>query len=991
MDFSHELISKFAESMSIDIDEISLRKEYLQLNNEDVSLLQQLNQRIKKKDKSYIADFYSHLLSFKEIQSLINDDSTLERLRKSQAIYFNELTSGNYDWEYVLKRLKVGYIHQQVGLEPKWYLGAYNSFLSEIIPKICSLFNDDYLNAIKTIQALLKIVFFDMGFSLESYFQSNIKSIVKLKEFSENIISNMPAGLAVLDESKNIILANDTFYEMFSDVNRNKENYLDRYFSDSELSERLNSALKQDKKIHNYKYFDKVSHKYMTVSMSPTVLDELDALLVIVKDITEQEKLFQSEKDSKSKIDAILQNVFDGIITFNEQGLIKTFNKSAERIFEYKGEEVIGRHVSILIKPETQNIVENDVEFDLLNYNKILRSKLRDATGKRKSGDAFPVDLSVSKIPEGNELTYTAVIRDMTSRKKIERKMKTLSSAIEQTADSVIITNQHGMVTYVNLAFENMTGYCKDEIIGRTPNIVKSGTHDKEFYNNLWSTITTGEVFIDIFVNRKKDGELYYEEKTITPILNEAGDIIQYVSTGKNITERMKAQERLNYIAHHDTLTDLPNRMLLAERMTQAIKRAKWQKRIIALLFIDIDRFKNVNDTLGHDIGDELLKKVALRLHETVRDGDTVARLGGDEFGILLTDIAHESDVTDLSEKLLLALSKAYTVDANELYATASIGISLFPNDGDTDVTLLKNADTAMYQAKEKGKNTFQYYSHDMGNKAKKRLSLETNMRRAIENEEFILHYQPQIELLSNKIRSVEALIRWNNPEQGLIPPNDFIPFLEETGLIIPVGKWIISEAVKKHEKFLGFEHGPELISINLSGKQFLSKDLAGYILDVIEASSLSAKNIELEITESLLMENIEETIKVLSSLKELGVKIAVDDFGTGYSSLSYLKRLPIDVLKLDRSFVKDLDNDTDSTSIASAIISLGHDLGMEVIAEGVETESQLRFLAEKKCDIAQGYLFSKPVPSCDIKTFLKKHKKNMEEIQNATRRSLDG
>lgn len=983
MDFSHDLISKFAKSMSIDFDEISLRKQYLQLEDQDVSLLQELNRRLTNKNKSYIVDFYSHLLNFKEIQSLIKDESTLERLRKSQDIYFNELTSGRYDLEYVLKRIKVGYIHQQVGLEPKWYLGAYNSFLSEMIPKIHDLFSDDHTYAIGTIKALMKIVFFDMGFSLESYFQSNIKSIVKLKEFSENILRNMPAGLVVLDESNQIIQANEKFYQIFDVDSRANKKRLSSYIDDVGLSKRITAVLSDKKERKDYKCNYK-NNSFLNISISSTVLNEQDALLLIVEDITEQEKLFQSEKESKSKTESILQNVFDGIITFDSHGIIKTYNKSAEKMFGYDNEFIIGKHVSIIIKPEKNKTKTNTFDSGLLKYNEILHSSLRNAIGKTVSHDNFPVDISVSDMPDKYNQTFTAVIRDMSGRKKIENKMKILSSAIEQTADSVIITDQMGVITYVNSAFEKMTGYSKSEALGKTPNIVKSGNHNKEFYRKLWSKIKDGHVFIDTFINRKKDGDLYYEEKTITPLIDDSGNITQYVSTGKNITERMKAQDRLNYLAYHDVLTGLPNRMLLAERMSQEIKRAKRLKTKAALLFIDIDRFKNVNDTLGHYIGDELLTKVAIRLREEIRSGDTVARLGGDEFGLLLTDIKHESDVTDFSEKLLVSLSKSYNVDGNELYATASIGICLFPDDGDTDVKLLKNADAAMYKAKEGGKNTFKYYSHEMSNKAKQRLSLETSMRSAIDNNEFILHYQPQIELGTNKIRSVEALIRWNNPGQGLIPPNDFIPFLEETGMIIPVGKWIVSEAIRTHKEFLKYKNGPELISINISGKQFLSEDLASYIIDALWESNLSADNIELEITESLLMENIEETIKVLSRLKELGVKIAVDDFGTGYSSLSYLKRLPIDVLKLDRSFVKDVDKDADSASIASAIISLGHDLGMEIIAEGVETESQMEFLADKKCDIVQGYLYSKPVSSGEIKSFIKKHKEHTEQMQAA-------
>jgi len=340
------------------------------------------------------------------------------------------------------------------------------------------------------------------------------------------------------------------------------------------------------------------------------------------------------------------------------------------------------------------------------------------------------------------------------------------------------------------------------------------------------------------------------------------------------------------------------------------------------------------------------------------------------------------------AKEVITELSKRYVIEENELYATASIGISIYPYDGDSNISLLKNADSAMYRAKEKGKNNFQYYSHEMSNKAKSIVSLETNMRRAIENKEFVLYFQPQIELGSYKIRSVEALIRWQDPDKGLIPPNNFIPFLEETDMIIDVGKWVITEAMKRQREFMLQDNGPKMVSINVSGRQFTSKKLTQDILDAINYSGLAVENIEIEITESLLMDDIDETIKILSSLKEIGIQIAVDDFGTGYSSLSYLKRLPIDILKLDMSFVKDIAVDSDSLAIASAIISLGHELGMEIIAEGVESESQLRILGEKNCDIIQGFYFSKAIPVDEMESFVTQHemKWNME---NLTRHKL--
>ncbi|MFQ5487552.1 MAG: EAL domain-containing protein, partial [Gammaproteobacteria bacterium] len=552
--------------------------------------------------------------------------------------------------------------------------------------------------------------------------------------------------------------------------------------------------------------------------------------------------------------------------------------------------------------------------------------------------------------------------RDISERRQAQAQMVKLSSALEQIADSVIITNRQGVIEYVNPAFEATTGYSREEAIGNKPSLVKSGRHEPEFYQQLWRTILCGEIYRDMFINRKKGGALYYEEKTITPLKDSAGVITHFVSTGKDITRRMEAEERLHHLAYYDMLTNLPNRALFMDRIEHAMSRRRGSAQRLALLFLDLDRFKNINDTLGHDVGDRLLQTIARRITECVREGDTVARFGGDEFAILLEDVASSDAVGQVARKFIEVIEQPIGVDGHELFVTASIGISFFPDDADNANILLKNADTAMYRAKDTGRNTYQFYSREMGTKAFERLSLETSLRHALERGEFLLHYQPQVDIQSGGIIGVESLIRWQHPELGLVQPLKFIPLLEETGLIVPVGEWILETACAQLKAWEEVRGVSPRLSINLSGRQFFDPGLMMQLDQLLRKTGLAPQALELEITETVLMQNDRASRDNLGALQELGLRLSIDDFGTGYSSLSYLKRFPIDTLKIDRSFIRDLTIDPDDAAIVSAIIVMAHSLKLEVVAEGVETREQLDFLKSKQCDAMQGYLFSKPV-----------------------------
>lgn len=592
----------------------------------------------------------------------------------------------------------------------------------------------------------------------------------------------------------------------------------------------------------------------------------------------------------------------------------------------------------------------------------------------RKDGTCFPVEnWSYPMRRKGKIVGAVVKFIDVTERRRTETQVGKLSRALEQTADTVVITDRNGVIEYVNPAFEQVTGYSRAEAVGGKPNLVKSGLHDSGFYKQLWGTILGGNVFRDVVINRKQDGTLYYEEKTITPLKDAHGQITHFISTGKDITERMENQERLRYLAYHDVLTNLPNRALFMDRLDHALSRIHRTHGPLAVLFMDLDRFKIINDTLGHNVGDRLLQTLSRRLIDSVREGDTVARFGGDEFAILLEDITQIDDVPPVAEKILDALGQAFVLeDGHELFVTTSIGISTYPNDAGDSVTLLKNADTAMYRAKEKGRNGYQFYAPEMSTKAFERLSLETSLRHALEREEFLLYYQPQVDLETGRVIGMEALLRWQHPDLGLVQPTEFIPLLEDTGLIVPAGAWVLRTACTQARDWQDAGLGPGRVSINLSSRQFTGPDFLESIKRTLAETGLSPDSLELEITENVIMDNAQQTIETLQSLHAMGTRLAIDDFGTGYSSLSYLKRFPIDTLKIDRSFIRDIASDPGDAAIVKAIIAMAHSLKRNVIAEGVETEEQLTFLRANHCNGIQGYLFSRPLPPAEAACLLK-------------------
>ena len=558
--------------------------------------------------------------------------------------------------------------------------------------------------------------------------------------------------------------------------------------------------------------------------------------------------------------------------------------------------------------------------------------------------------------------TLQGFMFDVTERIAAEEKVRKLSQAVEQSPASIIITDADGIIEYVNPKFTSVTGYHAKEVLGKSPNILKSGRMPDGLYEQMWKSIAAGREWQGELYNRKKNGQLYWEHSSISPIRGHNGSITHYLAVKEDISVRKEYEQRLLRQANYDDLTGLPNRVLALDRLSQSLLRSKREHGMVALLFVDLDQFKNVNDTQGHEAGDRLLIQAAERLRECVRDGDTIARLGGDEFLVILPTVDAVSDAEVVAEKVLIAFSHSFALDGKEFFITASIGITLYPMDGGDPQTLLRNADAAMYQAKESGRNTYRFFTREMNERAVMRLEMESYLRRALERNELSVFFQPLVDLGSGQVIGGESLLRWQSPVLGSVPAEQFVPLAEESGLIVPIGEWVLKTVCQQAKAWQAPGQPPLRVSVNVSSRQFREPNFANFVANCLQEAGLPADYLELEITEHLLLEDIAETHRQLNELGAMGIGLTIDDFGTGYSSLSYLKRFPFDRLKIDRAFVRDVTTDEEDAALASAIIAMAHSLGLKVIGEGVETGEQLQFLRSHGCDMCQGYYFSHPV-----------------------------
>lgn len=697
-------------------------------------------------------------------------------------------------------------------------------------------------------------------------------------------------------------------------------------------------------------------------TMLPVIDDgEVQQIFCLDVDITERNPDEQALFSSGANFRALFENSADAIMLLDENRCIDV-NPAALALFGYTDRSAMLNLTMADLSPPFQHDGTPSAD----KAEECYRLALKNGNHRfewqhvNNRGQTFWTEKLLTATVQNGDRTMYAVTRNISLRKAAEQSLRMAAEVFENCREGILITDQEQRIISVNKAFTGITGFTADDTMGKTPQMLSSGINDQPFYKQRWEEILANDHWEGEILDRRRNGETYFAWQSITAVRDNDNKISHYFSMLSDITERKEAEARTRFLAEHDFLTSLPSRHLLNGRLAQAMATARRQGSQLAILFVDLDRFKRINDLLGHDTGDKLLQMVAERLTGNVRKIDTVSRLGGDEFVIMLADIDSASRVAHITDNLLKAITAPYEINGHELSVTASIGISIFPDDGGDIERLIKNADMAMYHAKENGRNSYQFFSTEMNLRNMERTNLENGLKQAIERHEFVLQYQPELDVNSGRTVGAEALIRWQHPELGLLQPDQFIALSEECGLIVPIGNWVLRTACLQAKAWFDQGH-PMIVSVNLSVAQFRQKNLLKSIVEALESAGIGPQYLELEITESILMDGAaSRAIETLTELRRLGISLAIDDFGTGYSSLSYLKRIAIDKLKIDRSFLLDISRSGHDSAIVLAIIAMAKSLNLRVIAEGVETVEQLRFLQTHGCDEYQGFYSSR-------------------------------
>ena len=847
----NQKVEALARDLGLDLDTIDERKAFLELTEDDEIRLRRAHDLLNHQSAEFADAFYDHLQKFAAIRPLLQGEGQLDRLKNVQAKYFNSLTAGNYGPEYVRDRLRVGLVHQHIGLEPTWYLGAYRKYVSEMQARLWDSLGhqpDEYL---KTCDALTKVVNFDIALALDTYFHADTEETREHKEYAESLVSAIPSGLMVVSTQLDVLSMNPAMRTM--------------------------------------------------LALSEETAVEGQAVSQVVRS-------------------ALLVNACSDVIESGrpQTGIFVTLSRDNER------------------------------------------AKL---------------DFSLSRIHfRGNPLLLV-MAQDVTDKLRVESELAQSEERYRLTFNHAAVglaqTDIEGRITKINTKLCDILGYEEDELLGmRFPQL----THpeDRADAHVMTTRVLDGE--LESYSKERryehKDGRVIWTNATVS-CLREGMVRNGLIVVLEDISDRKHMEDELVRMAGHDALTGLPNRVLLQDRLGKALARARRQEQQVAVMYLDLDRFKHVNDSQGHAAGDALLAEAGQRLLAAVRETDTVARLGGDEFVVVLEGIDDTRAVTARAQGILRSLAAPIIYKDRELYTGASIGIALYPKDGTDTDSLIKHADSAMYQAKEAGRNNVQFYTPELNAEHVRRLQIADGLRHAIGNNELQLHYQPKIRTGCGQMTGAEALLRWTREDGTRVPPDEFIPIAEDCGMILPIGEWVLREACR--QVALWQERGLPIqrVSVNLSARQFKNQDIVSVIQRVLSETGCPARSLELEITESVLMERPEKVTAVLRELHDMGIRLSIDDFGTGYSSLSYLRNFPIHELKIDRSFIEDITHDESHAAIVKAIISLAHSMKLKVLAEGVETQDQLNFLRTEKCDHLQGYFFSRPVPASQIEEML--------------------
>lgn len=792
------------------------------------------------------------------------------------------------------------------------------------------------------------------------------------------ILDNVDASVYLKDAGGRYLFANRAIRELWQVEMEDIVGYGDEKFFDAATTANLRSI---DRRVLDYGETVKsesnntvtATGKTATYQFTKLPLYREDgsiyALCGVSTDITERKRTEMALQESEDRYSKAFHNSPDSInINRLSDGLFVDINHGFERITGFKREEVIGKTstaLNIWRNPEDRQRLVDALERDGLCDN-------LEADFVKKNGSILRGLMSAVIVQFKDEVCILSITRDITERKHLETQFHKLSLAVEQTPNSICITDLAANIEYANATFTTVTGYSQDEVLGKNPRMLQSGNTPRETYVDMWAHLTRGESWRGELINKRKDGSLYTELAQISPVKDINGVVTNYLSIKADITEYKEAEARIEQLAHYDLLTGLPNRIMLAERFKLVLSQAQRNNEQMALMFLDLDRFKNINDTLGHALGDQLLKEVTRRLTHALREEDTVSRLGGDEFVVILPDCDAEGAASVVS-KLIEVISQPCLLDHHELIITPSIGIAIYPHDGEDFDTLSKMADTAMYRVKQAGRNGFRFFAAEMQVHSVRTLQLTVALRHALARNELSLHYQPQVSMQDGRVIGAEALLRWTHPELGMVSPAEFIPIAEDCGVILAIGEWVLRTAALQLKCWMDDGYAPMVMAVNLSAVQFRYANLPDRVTQILDEVGLAHELLELELTEAAAMDDPQAAIAMMNQLHERGIRMSIDDFGTGYSSLSYLKRFKAYKLKIDQSFVRDLTVDPDDKAIVTAIINMASSLGMQTIAEGVETGSQLAFLRLQGCDEAQGYFFSKPLTAEQFEAFVKK------------------
>jgi diguanylate cyclase (GGDEF)-like protein/PAS domain S-box-containing protein len=681
---------------------------------------------------------------------------------------------------------------------------------------------------------------------------------------------------------------------------------------------------------------------------------------LLLSDLQKSESKYRHLVESLDKDYFLYSHDRDGVFTY--------ISPSVEAVLGYTPEAFINHYSTYLTdSPINQQVVRHT--------EASLRGELQPTYEVEiwsKSGEKRLLEVTESPTFDdgGQVIAVEGIAHDISDQRRVQNELMLSSSVFEHAVEAILLADEEQRILRVNPAFCRITGYSEEEILGKTPRILKSGRQDRQFYEQFWQRLLGDGLWRGEIWNRRKDGSLFPVRQTVS-VVREGAATKFYMSVFSDITEEKSSAEYIDRLSHYDTLTNLPNRVLFHELCGHAIARSERRGQKGAVMILDLDRFKHINDSLGHAVGDALLQAVAERLQGCLRSDDIVARMGGDEFSILLEEFQNPQQLTLIAGKVLAAFAQPFDIENYNLHVTPSMGISIFPDNASEVDALVQYADVSMYRAKESGGNRYGFYTPELTEQALARVEMETQLIAAIEAEQFELHYQPLIEVQSGKLASVEALIRWRHPQKGMIAPDSFIPLAEDTGLIVPIGEWVIRAVCEQIVRWDSEGVHIPRVAINVAGPQFYQEDFVSYLKNSLQSHGLGNSRLEVEITETFIMQQADRAIEAQHTLKAMDVGLAIDDFGTGYSSLAYLKRLPITTLKIDRSFVRDIPDDPNDVAIVKAVLALAESLQLKVVAEGVETEAQRDLLVENGCDILQGYLISRPIPADELKIFV--------------------